>query len=129
MATVNIFASFEFDKDANLKNSFYQQAKEHSSHRIRSFSLREAHRSNEWQDKAKAAISKCDLVIVLIGQDTHNASGVKVEVDIARRLGKPVFQVRPWRRTYNGVKGVKLVRWRWKRINRKIDALCGGGRR
>lgn len=129
MATVNIFASFEFDKDANLKNNFYQQAKKYSSHHIRNSALREAHRADDWQDKAKVAISKCDLVVVLIGQDTHSAKGVEVEVDIARRLGKPIFQVKPRGRTSNGVDGIEIIPWKWTSINRKIDALCGGGRR
>lgn len=129
MATVNIFASFEFDKDASLKNSFYQQAKKYSSHRIRSSSLHEAYPTNEWKDKARAAIKGCNLVIILIGQDTHNAPGVKVEVGIARSLGKPIFQVKPRGRTSNGVDGIEIVPWKWTNINRKIDELCGGGRR
>ena len=129
MATVNIFASFEFDKDANLKNNFYEQAKEHSYHRVRSSSLHEAYPTSEWQDKARAAIKGCDLVIVLIGQDTHSAKGVEVEVDIANSLGKPIFQVRPRGRPYSGVDDLEIVPWKWTSINRKIDALCGGGRR
>ena len=31
MARLNIFVSFEFDKDNNLKSSFYGQAREHTN--------------------------------------------------------------------------------------------------
>lgn len=123
MATVNIFVSFEFDRDNDVKRNFYQQAKKYSSHRIGDCSLKEAYPTQKWRQKARKAIEGCDIVIILIGPDTHNACGVKTELRIARRLGKPVFQVQAKkRRNYGGVAGVKIVRWRWKRINREIDA-------
>ena len=129
MATVDVFVSFEFDKDVDLKNNFYRQANDHSPHRIRNFSLREAYPTDEWKGKARAAIRECDLVIILIGPDTHNAPGVAIEVDIARRLGKLIFQVKPQGRTYNGAAGIEVIPWKWRRINRKIDELFGGQRR
>lgn len=103
MATLNIFVSFEFDKDDDLKGSFYTQAKRHTLHRIRDFSLREAYETAEWKEKARSAISRCDAVIVLIGEDTHNAPGVRTEVSVARQLEKPILQIRPRKRTSSGV--------------------------
>lgn len=124
MANLNIFVSFEFDKDKDLKNDFYRQSKDLTPHRVRDFSLNETYPDEEWKKKARSAIRKCDLVIVLVGQDTHNAPGVKTEVDIARGLKKPVFQVIPQRRPYTGLPYVKnQIRWKWKRINKKIDQL------
>ena len=122
--TLRIFVSFEFDKDSDLKNNFYEQAKGHTSHRIRNFSLNEAYPDAEWVEKARSAIKECDVVIVLVGPDTHNAPGVKTEVKIARRLGKPVFQVVPKKRTYKGVPSLPdPIKWRWKHINEKLDAI------
>ena len=124
MPNVRVFLSFEFDKDDNLRNSFYEQAKNLSPHRLVNCSLNEAYPDQQWKDKALSAIKGCDIVIVLIGQDTHNAPGVKTEVDIARRLGKPVLQVVPQRRPYNGLPDVtERIRWRWKLIDAEIDRL------
>ncbi len=124
MPRLKIFVSFEFDKDNDLKNNFFEQAKGHSPHRVSNCSLNEAYPTQEWKAKARSAIRQCDIVIVLVGQDTHNAPGVKIEVDIARQLRKPVFQVVPRKRTYNGVPSVdKLIRWKWKTINETIDEL------
>ena len=95
MADVKFFLSFEFDRDGELKNSFYDQARTLSPHRIVNSSLNEAYPDERWENKARAAINGCDLVVVLVGRDTHNAHGVKTEVEIARQLGKPVFQVVP----------------------------------
>ena len=40
LPTLNIFVSFEFDKDNNLKNNFLRQAKENTQHRVRNCSQR-----------------------------------------------------------------------------------------
>ena len=124
MPNLKIFVSFEFDKDGDLKNSFFEQAKENTPHRVRNFSLNEAYPDGKWKEKAGSAIRECDLVIVLVGQDTHNSPGVRAEVDIARRLKKPVFQVIPQKRPYTGLTYVSdQIRWKWTRINKKIDEL------
>jgi hypothetical protein len=127
MAGVKIFVSFEFDKDGDLKNNFYAQAKTQSSHRLMNSSLNEAYPDKSWQDKARSSIKQCDVLVILVGQDTHNASGVQTEVDIARRLKKPVMQVIPQGRPYTGLSGIDAtVKWQWKRINPKIDELLTG---
>ena len=124
MATLNIFVSFEFDKDQNLKNSFFEQAKKYSPHRVRNSSLNESYPDENWKSKARAAIRECDVVIVLIGQDTHNAQGVRVETDMAHSFGKPVIQVRSQGRPYNGLTRLgEPIPWRWKTINARLDKI------
>ena len=124
MATLNIFVSFEFDRDQDLRGNFYEQAKRHTRHRIKDFSLSEAYKTPEWTAKARAAIRPCSAVIVLIGQDTHNAPGVRTEVDIAQNLGKPILQVRPRERSYPGLRGLdEPIPWKWKHIESWLDEL------
>ena len=124
MATLKIFVSFEFDKDDDLKNSFYEQANEHTHHRIRNSSLNEAYPDDAWKNKARNAIRGCDVVLVLIGQDTHNAPGVIVETDMARSFDIPIIQIRPQGRTYKGLTRLpEPIPWRWNTINSRLDAL------
>ena len=124
MATMYIFVSFEFDKDRDLRDSFYDQARLQTQHRVRNGSLREAYPTEEWKREAREAIRACDVVIVLIGEDTHNAPGVRTEVDMARSFGKPTFQVRPQKRPYTGVAGIgNPIPWRWQRINKLLDEI------
>lgn len=130
MATLNIFASFEFDKDDKLRGDFFGQAERLTPHRVRNCSLREAYPSREWKSKAKKAIRKCDVVVVLVGQDTQNAPGVRTEVDIALSLGKPIIQIRPRKWTYGGVPVLEApMCWRWKRINEALDEVRNRGTR
>ena len=129
MPTLNIFVSFEFDKDGDLKNNFYEQARELTQHRVRNCSINEAYPDETWKSKAREAIGECDVVIVLIGQDTHNAQGVIVETDIARRLNKPVIQIRPQPRSYKGLTRLDdPIPWKWPTINARLDEISTGSR-
>lgn len=124
MATVRIFLSFEFDKDKQLYRNFYAQAQENSSYRVTDHSLRQDYPTEEWLDKAREKIRQCDLVIVLVGQDTHNAPGVEKEVTVANQLDKPIFQIRPQGKTWGKVSGAGELRaWKWKNIDEMIDTL------
>ena len=125
MPPLNIFASFEFDKDNELKNNFFRQAEDYSDHQARNCSLKEAYPTDAWKEKARNAIRECDVVVILIGQDTHNAPGVRTEVEIARGLDKPIIQIQPQKRTHTGVSGIETtVRWYWKRIDRELNRIA-----
>ena len=125
MPTLNIFVSFEFDKDQDLKNSFYRQAEQQTEHRIANCSLNESYPDEAWKDQARNSIRECDAVVVLIGQDTHDASGVIVETDMARSLRKPIIQIRPQGRPYNGLTRLgQPIPWRWARINAELDTIA-----
>ena len=125
MAKVRVFWSFEFDKDAKLRGDFFAQAERgDSGHYILDYSLPERYPEKLWLDKAKKQIEQCDIVIVLVGQDTHNAPGVEKEVTIANQKGKPIFQIRPQGQTWGEVKGAReLIPWDWDKIDEKIDEL------
>lgn len=125
MSTLNIFVSFEFDRDNDLKNNFYKQAEEKIRHSIRNCSLNEAYPDESWRRRARAAIEECDVVVVLIGQDTHSARGVIVETDIARSMNKPIIQIKPQGRPYQGLTRLgEPIPWRWNRINAELDAVA-----
>ena len=125
MPTLNIFVSFEFDKDKDLQNNFYRQAKQETKHRILDCSPHESYPDEAWRRKARNAISRCDVVVVLIGQDTHNAPGVIVETDMARTMRKPVIQVRPQGTPYAGLTRLgEPIPWRWSRINSELYTVA-----
>ena len=76
------------------------------------------------ENKAREAIGECHVVVVLIGQDTHNAQGVIVETDMARSFGKPIIQIRPQDRPYNGLTRLEEpITWRWRTVNAKLDEI------
>ena len=125
MAKVKVFLSFEFDRDADLYGSFFAQAaRGDSSHDIEDYSLNEPYRldDNKWLKKAHEQIELSDIVIVALGDDTHNAPGVKKERTIANQLYKPILQIRPQSRTSGTVPGAgDVVKWDWKKIDAQIS--------
>ena len=127
MADLNIFVSFEYDEDNDLKNNFFQQAKTETTHVVENCSLNARYESDEWKGKARDAIRGCDVVIVLIGRDTHNARGVRVETSMARSFKKPVIQVVPQERPFkNGLpylKGNEPIPWDWEIINQALGRI------
>ena len=127
MARLNIFVSFEFEEDNNLKNSFYVQAREQTQHQVRNCSLNKEYPDEAWKNRARQAIQACDVVFVLVGQDTHNAPGVLVETDMARSMNKPTIQVLSEKARRNNYKGIPhledRIPWKWDVINRRLDHL------
>ena len=125
MAKVKVFLSFEFDRDADLYRNFFAQARRGDScHDLEDYSLNEAYRPHDesWLKKAREQIDLADIVVVALGDDTHNAPGVIKEVGEANQFKKPIFQIRPQGRTSGPVPGAgDVIPWNWKKIDAKIS--------
>jgi hypothetical protein len=94
MAKKKVFISFDFDNDKILKDFIIGQAKhDDSPFEVSDFSLKEAAPEKDWLDKAKTAIARADIFIVMLGPKTKNAPGVLKEVKIANEVKKTKFQI------------------------------------
>jgi hypothetical protein len=94
MAKKKVFVSFDFDNDKTLKDFIIGQAKlDDSPFEVIDFSLKEAAPEKTWLDKARAAISRAEVFIVMLGPMTRSAPGVLKEVKIANELKKTKFQI------------------------------------
>jgi hypothetical protein len=56
-------------------------------------SLKEAAPERGWESNARAAIARSEIVLVLVGRQTHKAQGVLKEIAMARSLGVKIVQV------------------------------------
>ena len=123
MAKPRVFGSFDFNRDHNLKGSLVNQAKQADSpFSMVDVSLKEAYPDGEWLRRAQSAIAKCDLLIVLLGEHTHRAAGVLQEVNIAKGVGKPRFQLRPQRSDARPVPNAgPVIKWTWPNLQRAIQ--------
>jgi hypothetical protein len=94
MAKKRVFVSFDFDNDKALKELLIGQSRlEDSPFEVIDHSLKEAAPEKDWLDKARAAISRSDVLIVMLGSKTRNAPGVLKEIKIANELEKKKFQI------------------------------------
>jgi hypothetical protein len=89
-----LFVSFDFDHDRTLKHFVIGQSKlVDSPFSVVDLSLKEAAPESTWEAKARVAISRSDVVMVMLGPYTASSQGVLKEVTMARELNKPIFQM------------------------------------
>jgi hypothetical protein len=118
------FVSFDFDSDRGLKDLFVGQARlEETPFDIIDYSLKEAAPERNWQDKARTAIRRSDVVLILLGEQTYRAPGVLLEVAMAREEQKQMFQVIGYRDrvcpSVNG--GGRRLAWSWPNLKRVLS--------
>jgi hypothetical protein len=94
MAKTRVFVSYDFDNDKKLYDFIIGQAKlPDSPFEVSDHSLEEAAPQKDWEARARAAISRADKFIVMLGPKTRYAPGVKKEVAMAKSLAKTRFQI------------------------------------
>ena len=93
---INVFYSFDAPDDKVLKDFAVGQTKNKSTpFKAQDKSLKKAQPQSKWEKAAEKKISNSDLVMVMLGDKTHKATGVKKEVAMARKHGVPIVQVKP----------------------------------
>ena len=109
-------AFFSFDEDQNLKHHMVGQMKLPTSpFEGADWSMKEAAPQRNWEQEAEGRINRSDVVVVLVGPNTHKAPGVLKEVAITRRLGKPIVQIIGYKdASPTSVPNAgRLLRWSW----------------
>jgi hypothetical protein len=113
-----VFVSFDFDNDQNLKHLLVGQSQNKDVPFVfADWSMKEAAKQSQWRAEARARIRCCDIVIVLLGNDTHKAPGVLAEVEITRDEQVNIVQVRPQNSNATPVDGAgRLYLWTWDNL-------------
>ena len=131
MNEIKIFLSYKWEdrESANVlegllknPNNKYQHLTEREQEDVRNKG------ENAVKNYLKGIIQDCDALICLIGNDTHNATGVRYELEAAKSLSKKIVAVRiP--QTTGGLPsilrswGISEVKWNAKGINDKLSTL------
>jgi hypothetical protein len=122
-AKKKVFVSFDFDNDKILKDFLIGQSKlGDSPFEVTDGSLKEAAPEKDWEDKANAKIKAADVVIVMVGPQTHKASGVLKEVKMANAVGKKIFQIIGYKEgNYTRVENAGvLYSWNWENLKKLL---------
>lgn len=116
MAKTKVFLSYDYEHDLDMKNNLIAQSKQQDSpFSINDFSIHE--KSSDWQQKARKSIQDCAVFVVLLGDHTHQASGVRRELRMARQIGKRRFQLRKKGTQPKPLEGAgTVVAWKWKNL-------------
>ena len=123
MAKKKVFVSFDFDNDKELKVFIIGQAKlSDSPFEVIDTSLKEAAPMKTWEEKARIAIKRSDIVIVMVGPYTYRASGVLKEVKIANEEDIKIVQIIGYKDgNYNRVPDAgQLYSWNWENLKKLL---------
>lgn len=124
MAKKKCFVSFDYDNDVTLKDFLIGQSKnDDSPFEIDDISIKEP--SFDWKDKARARIKRSEIVIVICGKNTDEASGVSIELEIAQEEGKEYFLLGGYhdggnRKPTSAKSSDKIYSWTWDILKRLI---------
>ena len=125
MATKSVFISFDYDHDNSLRGDLVAQAERpESPFSIRDWSVR--YRIDEgWKSEVADRISRVDLVIVICGEQTHQAKGVEAEVTMVQQAGKPYFLLKgrsdkTCTRPKSAPKKKRIHPWTWPTLKELI---------
>jgi hypothetical protein len=128
MANVPVFMSFDYDHDEDCKILLVGQARNPDSpFSLEDWSIKDP--SPDWKDKARTRIKRVDQVIVICGEHTDTASGVNVEIGIARDEGIPYFLLNGRPNSFHkkptaARSSDKVYKWTWE----NLKTLIAGGR-
>jgi predicted GTPase len=123
MAKKRVFVSFDYDNDKTLKDFIIGQARlQDSPFEVIDTSIKEAQPMKTWEDKARAAIKRSDIVLVMVGPITYKAPGVLKEVKMAREEGIPIVQVIGYKDgNYTPVPDAgRLYAWNWDNLKKLL---------
>ncbi|MGI9057176.1 MAG: TIR domain-containing protein [Ktedonobacteraceae bacterium] len=134
MANPRAFISFDFDYNISEKNLFIGQSKHSKTpFNIEDWSSKEALPQNQWEKLIRGKISRCHMVIVLVGKHMTTATGVSKEIKMAKDLNVPVFGV--YVRGANSSSSLpkdlsksRTIHWNWDEIASAIDKAMNEGK-
>ncbi len=123
MTKSKVFVSFDFDNDRVLKDFILGQAKHTGTpFEVIDHSLKEAAPERDWEKKARSAIARADIVLVLVGAKTHQAHGVLKEVAMAREADTKIVQIIGYKTgEYTPVPNAgRLYAWNWDNLKKLL---------
>jgi len=118
-----IFLSFDYPSDNRLKDFIINQSKNNDSpFELLGCSIEQVTPQQNCKQVAEDQIKKADWVIVMVGPQTHSASGVLKEVEMARRNNIPIVQVIGYKDgNYAAVPNAgRLYRWNWDDLKKLL---------
>lgn len=123
MAKTRVFISFDYDNDRELKEGLVGQSRlADSPFSIANWSLQEAAPQLQWEREAESRLRQSDLMIVILGYNTHQAPGVLKEVGMAVRNRVRVLQLKPQNRNCRPVANAgPVIDWTWENLKRQLS--------
>ena len=119
-----VFVSYCYPSDEQLKDFIIRQSENSDSpFEVAGDSAMEDFEPGVvWEVRTERQIENSDLVLVMVGPETHKAPGVLEEVEIARRNGIRIVQVMGYKDgNYTAVPNAgRLYTWNWDNLKKLL---------
>ena len=128
------FISFDFDNNETEKHLFAGQSKHSETpFNIEDWSSKSALPQAVWESMIEDKIKKSNMVIVLVGRSTYNATGVKKEIAFADKHNVPCFGVYvsgagAFTTLPVGLERSRVISWGWDSIASKVSQMMREGK-
>jgi hypothetical protein len=135
MAEPRAFISFDFDLNEISRRLFVGQGKTDSPtpFTVHDWSSKTDLPQSQWEQLIKEKINKCDVMIVLVGNNMGSAAGVAKEIKFARENNVPFFGVYVDGATATstlpaGLARNRVIGWKWDAIASAIEQMMNEGK-
>ena len=128
------FVSFDLGHDEPAFGKFIEGSSGCTTAlQVEHWSLKPPAGGPEWHKLRRDRISRSDLMIVLVGNDTATADNVLEEIHLAKLSNVPFFgiyleQAVPASPLPSGLPGNRTMPWDWLRIPAALDQLMKEGK-
>lgn len=134
MSDPRAFISFDFDHNETEKILFTGQAKNSKTpFSVQDWSAKSSMPQSKWEEIVKDKISKCNMLIVLVGKTMASASGVTKEISMAKSQDVPVFGVYVdgadlSSNLPDGLQRNRTITWDWDEIAGAVEQVMKEGK-
>jgi hypothetical protein len=135
VADPRAFVSFDFDHDDTQRDMFCGQGRKRSPTPfvVQDWSSKYALPNKTWEETIREKISRCHMLIVLVGRYMSTARGVSMEIAMAKEIGVPVFGVYVDGAGTSstlpaGLARNRVIFWKWADIAAGIRQMMGEGK-
>ena len=129
------FLSFDFDHNETQRNLFAGQARRNSPtpFTVEDWSSKTALPQAQWERLISDKISRCHLMIVLVGRTMASAGGAAKEISLATGLNVPFFGVYvdgagSASALPSGLARNRTIAWTWDGVGNAVAQMLGEGK-
>ena len=122
-----VFISFAI-QDIEYRDYLVEQArKKQSPFDFIDMSVKKEWNQNEWKDRCRTKIRRCDGVIALLSKNTHKAGGAKWEMRCAREERVKIIGMHIKKNDKGAIpielQGKRVIVWSWDNLETFINKL------
>jgi hypothetical protein len=134
METPKAFVSFDYENDGNEKSRFANESTNSSiQFTIEYFSSKPTYPQPQWDDITADQINSCNMLIVLVGNNTSTNKGVIKEIASADSQNIPIFGVYvsgagPSTALPPRLQRSRTLNWDWSAISAMIEQVMKEGK-